>query len=397
MTSDMPRVVLKKRRAQPFYYRHPWVFEGAIQRIEGEPETGSEAILVTDQGDPIARGLFNPHSKIKLRLYQWDVDRPLDDAWLKNRIDRALQRRERFPRHESGSRLIFSEGDELSGLIVDCYADWLVVQFTSAALAVRQEAILAHLQDRLHPAGVLLRAEKGIGEAEGLALHEGLVFGENPPRPLFLEEHGVRYGVDLLEGQKTGFFLDQRENRLAAASYARGSRVLDVFCYSGGFGLNCLKSGTATQVVGIDVSESAIALATENARLNGLDSRTDYRVTSAFDALENFVAAGEKFDMVVLDPPRMTRSRHTVDKALKGYFSLNRLAIDLLPPGGILVTCSCSGLVSRDDFEQVLATVAMRSGRAIQVLESRGPAPDHPVSISCPESNYLKCYICGIA
>jgi len=399
-SADLPRVVLKPRRAQPFFYRHPWVFESAIARVEGEPQAGGEALLVTEKGDPVARGLFNPRSKIKLRLYRWETDRPLDDAFFMGRIDHALKLREMLsPRwgDETAGRLIFSEGDSISGLTVDRYGSWLVVQFTSAALAVRKQAILRHLQERLSPKGIVLRTEKGIGEAEGLELEDGLAAGEAPPRPLVVEEHGLRYGVDLLEGQKTGFFLDQRENRLAASRYLGGARVLDLFCYSGGFGLTALKAGGAGRVVGVDVSESAVALAAENARLNGLDSQTEYHAKPAFEALEEFAAAGERFDAVVLDPPKMTRSRHTVEKALKGYYSLNKLAVDLLPPGGILVTCSCSGLVSRDDFEQILATVTMRTGRGVQVLESRGPAADHPTSVSCPESNYLKCYICRVS
>lgn len=400
MSPNLPRVILKPRRAQPFFYRHPWVFDSAIARVEGEPRAGDEALLVTEKGDPVARGLFNPRSNIRLRLYEWDVSRPLDDAFFAGRIDAALRLRERLYPTWTGSaagRLVFSEGDSISGLTVDRYGDWLVVQFTSAALAARKDAILRHLQDRLRPKGVVLRTEKGIGEVEGLELGDGLAAGEPPPRPLFVEEHGLRYGVDLLEGQKTGFFLDQRENRLAAARYTGGGRVLDLFCYSGGFGLTALHVGGAGRVVGVDVSEAAVTLAAENARLNGLDAKTEYRARPAFEALEEFAASGERFDVVILDPPKMTRTRHTVEKALKGYYSLNKLAVDLLPPGGVLVTCSCSGLVGRDDFEQVLATVVMRTGRAVQILESRGPAADHPVSISCPESNYLKCYICRVS
>ena len=394
------RVILKPRKAQPFFYRHPWVVDGAVQGVTGSPAAGDEALLVTDTGAPVGRGLFNPASKIKLRLYSWDADRPLDEAFFAERIDRALALRARLFgewNEAKAGRMIFSEGDDLSGLTVDRYGDWLVVQLTSAGLAARREMILGLLQDRLRPKGIVLRTEKGIGEAEGLELEDGLAAGDPPPRPLTIEEHGLRYAVDLLEGQKTGFFLDQRDNRLAAARYAAGQRVLDLFCYGGGFGLTALKDGGADWVIGVDVSQSAVAVATENARINGLSDRTEYRAQAAFEALEGFAAAGEKFGLIVLDPPRMTRTRHTVDKALKGYYSLNKLAVDLLPPGGVLVTCSCSGLVSRDDFEQVLATVAMRSRRSIQILETRGPAADHPYSISCPESHYLKCYICRVA
>ncbi|MBA3311856.1 MAG: class I SAM-dependent rRNA methyltransferase [Planctomycetaceae bacterium] len=395
---DLPRVVLKPRRAQPFFYRHPWVFDGAIHKVEGDPKVGDEALLVTDKGDPVARGLFNATSNIKLRLYTWNLDQPLDDAFFAERIDHAIRLRESLCpswSESSAGRFVFSEGDGISGLTVDRYGDWLSVQFTSAALATRKDAILAHLQQRLSAKGIVLRSEKGMNEAEGLDAIDGPAVGAEPPRPVFVEEHGLRYGVDLLEGQKTGFFLDQRRNRLAAARYATG-RVLDVFCYSGGFGLTALHTGGAKQVIGVDVSETAVTLANENAKLNGLDSKTAYIAKPAFEALEEFAAAGEKFDTIILDPPKMTRSRHTVDKALKGYYSLNKLAVDLLPPGGILVTCSCSGLVSREDFEQVLATVVMRTGRAIQILEARRQSPDHPASISCPETDYLKCYICRV-
>lgn len=398
-SAHLPRVVLKPRRAQPFFYRHPWVFEGAIARTEGNPEVGDETLLVTEKGDAVARGLYNPESKIKLRLYSWDIDRALDSSFFAERIDRALEFRERLapePHADSATRLVCSEGDNLSGLTVDRYGRWLVVQITSAAVALRREMILDHLEMRLQPAGILLRTERGIGDAEGLDLEDGLVRGSTPPQPLLIEEHGLRYQVDLLEGQKTGFFLDQKENRLAASRYLADSRVLDLFCYSGGFGLTALRHGRAKEVVGVDVSESAVAIASENAKLNSLEHQASYSAQPAFEALEEFASTGEQFDAVILDPPKMTRSRHTVEKALKGYYSLNKLAVDLLPPGGILVTCSCSGLIGRDDFEQVLATVTMRSGRTIQVLEARGPAADHPVAVSCPESNYLKCYICRV-
>jgi 23S rRNA (cytosine1962-C5)-methyltransferase len=210
-----------------------------------------------------------------------------------------------------------------------------------------------------------------------------------------VREHGLRYGVDLLEGQKTGFYLDQRDNRQAAARLARGRRVLDMFCYSGGFTAACSVSGKASSVLAVDSSARATTLARANADLNGASNVT-VETSDAFDRLDQLFAAGERFGMVILDPPKFARSRAALEDALRAYHRINRLAVDLLEPGGILVTCSCSGQVSRDDFLVMLSGVAQRSGRSISVIEVRGAAPDHPFSISCLEGEYLKCVIARV-
>ena len=396
---ELPKVFLKPRRALPFFNRHPWVFGGAIERTQGSVEPGAEVGVYSGDGEFIARGLFNPHSQIRVRLYSWNPSVPLDRDFWSLQLDRAIaMRRSLFPDAgpESAYRLAFSESDGLSGLIVDRYGDWLMLQFTSLALAARRELLIDLLQQKLQPAGIWLRTEKGIREGEGLELADGLIAGREPPRPIFIEDQGVRFGVDVVEGQKTGFYLDQRTNRTAAARYLRGCRVLDLFCHSGGFGLAALKSGNAAGVLGIDVSEPALKLARANAELNDVSSAIRFEQGKAFDALERLGGAGEQFDAVVLDPPKMTRHRSGFQKALRGYFSLNRLALDVLKPGGILVSCSCSGLVGRRDFEEMLATVALRANRPIQILEARGQAADHPVSVHCLETNYLKCYICRV-
>ena len=398
-TATTPRVVLKARKALPFFNRHPWVFGGAIETVEGDPEPGAEVALVTHDGQFIARGLFNPHSQIRVRLYSWDENRPIDDDLWSERLDRAIELRHRlFPQAggESACRLVYSEGDGLSGLIVDRYGDWLLVQFTSLALSLRRERLIELLSAKLRPAGIWLRTEKGIRENESLEQTDGLIAGVEPPRPLFIEEHGIRYGVDVVQGHKTGFYLDQRDNRAAVAGYLRDCRVLDAFCYSGGFGLAALKLGQAREVLGLDASEAALTLARNNAEHNGVLHQTRYERGDVFDALERLAGAGERFDAVILDPPKLTRHRAGIEKALKGYFSMNRLAVDVLAPGGILVSCSCSGLVSRDDFESVLSLVSQRANRPIQVLEARGQATDHPTSVHCLESAYLKCYICRV-
>jgi 23S rRNA (cytosine1962-C5)-methyltransferase len=396
---SLPKVALKSRRALPFFNRHPWVFAGAIERVEGELEPGTEVALLSSRNEFIARGLYNPTSNIRVRLYSWREEEALDREFWSKRIDEALALRRLWEppdRSHSAIRLIYSEGDGLSGLIVDRYGEWLGVQFTSLALAKRREMIVGLLREKLQPSGIWLRTEKGIRESEGLDLCDGLLAGIEPPRPLFIDEHGIRYGVDICQGQKTGFYLDQRDNRAAIARYVNGHRVLDLFCYTGGFGLAAVKLGGAREVVGVDVSESALAMARANVELNGVSDKFHFERSKVFDILESLQAAGKRFDTVVLDPPKMTRHRAGIKQALRGYHSLNRMAVDLLRPGGLLVSCSCSGLIGRNDFEQMLADVSVRADRPLRILEARGQGPDHPVSVHCPENNYLKCNICRV-
>jgi len=392
------KVVIKPRMALPFFSRHPWVFPKPIAKIAGDPQPGDEVELVTQDGQFIARGLFNPHSMIRVRLYSWQAEQPLDEAFWASRLADAISLRKRLYGEftpENACRLVASEGDQLSGLTVDRYGEFLLVQITSRALAERKDLLIRELVSQVSPRGIWLRTEKGMREAEQLELADGLLWGEAPPRPFFLEENGVRFGVDVSEGQKTGFFLDQRENRLTVRNLAAGRRVLDVCCYSGGFALNAAIGG-ASNVLGVDVSESALELAASNALLNGVGERTRWRKGDAFKTLEALQAEGEKFDLVVLDPPKLTRHRAGLDAALRGYFSLNRLALEVLNPGGILVTCSCSGLVTHEMFSDVLSKVAQQANRHIEILEARGPAADHPRSVHCEEGNYLKCYVCRV-
>ena len=399
MSPHHPTVVVKPRRALPFFSRHPWVFSGAIARVDGDPAPGSEVDLLSHEGKFIGRGLYNPDSNIKVRLYTWDSQVDLDEAFWAQQVDTAVAMREQvFGEHgpRTARRLIFSEADGLSGLVVDRYGDWLLMQMTSRALAQRQEHLIDLLRKRLQPRGIWLRTEKGVLESESLELHDGLVDGTEPPRPLFIEEHGVRYGVDVVQGQKTGHFLDQCENREVVSRYVQGHRVLDAFCYSGGFSLAALKLGQAAHVLAIDSSESALRTAAANAELNEVASRLELEQGDAFQCLERYVSEGRQFETVVLDPPKMARHRRGVAQALKGYQRLNRSALALLPRGGILVTCTCSGLVDSTAFEGMLAAVAVRAGRSLQVLESRRAAADHPVALSCPENDYLRCYICRV-
>ncbi len=395
--ATLPTIFLKPRRAQPFFNRHPWVFAGTIGRTTGDPQPGDEVLVRSAEGQFVARGLFNPDSNITVRLYTWDESQALYKEFWRARLDAALALRRDVINvaDNTAYRLVFSESDGLSGLTVDRYGDWLLVQITSRALADRRDVLFDLLEERLQPRGIWLRTEKGIGESEGLKLADGLVRGEVPPRPLSIRENGLTFLVDVAEGQKTGAFLDQRENRLAVARLCSGKRVADLFCYSGGFGVTAAKYGAA-HVTCVDSSQPALDAAKLNAEANQLVDRMEFTRSDVFKYLEHAKAAGEQFDVVVLDPPKMARSQSGFDQAMRGYHSLNAMSASLLRPGGILVTCSCSGRVSREDFELMLANVATSIRRPIQILESRGQPPDHPVSPNCPENSYLKCYICRV-
>jgi 23S rRNA (cytosine1962-C5)-methyltransferase len=389
-----PKVILKPKRAQPFFARHPWVFNGAIERIEGDPADGDEVELFSSGNNFIARGLFNSQSKINVRLYSWEPGQALDLAFFRERLGRAIELR----RHvlnlvgpDRGCRVVFSEADQLSGMVVDRYGDWLTVQFTALGLANRREMIAGLLQELLQPRGIYLRTEKGIGKLEGAELHDGLLAGELPPADLSIEENGLRFLVNLTEGQKTGYYLDQRDNRAEVARLCPGKRVLDAFCYSGGFGLYAAKAGAA-EVLGLDASEPALELARRNAIANGL-ANVSFEKADVFKRLAELVAADRKFDVVILDPPKFARNRAAVPEAIKGYRRLHQLAMKLLDRDGVLVSCCCTGLIAMTDLEDLLAQVATESRRDLQILQRRGPSPDHPVAISCRETGYLKCII----
>jgi 23S rRNA (cytosine1962-C5)-methyltransferase len=391
---DLPRVVLLPRRARPFYGRHPWVYAGAIAAVEGEPGDGAAVDLLSHAGHFIARGLYNSRSKIRVRLYGWSPEVPLDAGFFRERLAAALHLRSSML-HLSGPRracrLVFSEGDGLSGLIVDQFDRWLVVQFTALGLAQRRDLLADLLMDLVQPAGIYLRTERGIGALEGLELQDGPLRGAVPAEGVVIEEDGLRFRVNLAEGQKTGFYLDQRDNRRAVAALASGRRVLDAFCYTGGFGLHAARAG-AREVVGVDVSEPALELARSNAHLNDLTCLSYVR-DDVFTRLASLHEAGERFDLVILDPPKFARTRQALEDALRGYRRLQSLGLRLLQADGILVTCCCSGIIKAEMLEELLAQLAVAEGREIQILERRGQAADHPVAVTCPESNYLKCLI----
>jgi 23S rRNA (cytosine1962-C5)-methyltransferase len=359
---------------------------------------GAAVDLTMPDGQLIAKGLANLASRIAVRTYTHSSDIVLDQDFFQRRLSRAIELREAsfFANATSAIRLAFSEGDHLSGLIIDRYGDYIVVHQTAAALSPYLPGLIDYLRGRLQPRGILWMIDDSTAKLEGIAAKHEWVFGEAPANPVEIIENDLRFEVDLQSGQKTGYYLDQRDNRAAAASWiAPGSNVLDVCCYVGGFALTIAKHCPDSQVVGIDTSSKAIEAAQRYAAINQL-SNVRFEAGDFLKTLEAKQHAGEVYDAIVLDPPKMAGSRDSVDRALRAYHRMNYLAVRLLRPGGMLVTCSCSGRVSRDDFHRVLRGVSKQSKRSIQILEQRGAAPDHPVSTACPESDYLKCFICRV-
>jgi 23S rRNA (cytosine1962-C5)-methyltransferase len=396
--TDLAEVVLAPGRDGPARGGHPWVFSGGILRVAGAPEPGDMVRVLDSRRGYVGTGLFNPHSQIRVRLYRWD-DGPLDEAFFRSRIAEAVAIRSEtlgLGGADGAARLVFSEGDGLSGLVVDRYGRYLTLQLTSLALERRSPWLLDALEELVRPEAIVLRTERGVLEEEGLRLQDSVVRGRAPDGPIEIVEEGLTFAVALETGQKTGFYLDQRINRTRAARYAQGRSVADVCCYSGGFGIAALDGGAAS-VVGVDVSQSALELAATNARVNGVDDRHTLVRSDAFKWLAEQADTGARYGMIVLDPPRFARSRRGVPEALKAYRRLNGLALECLEPGGILVTCSCSGRVALGDFLGSVGRAAADVGRTVRVLERLGQGPDHPVSATCAETEYLKCLICYVA
>ncbi|MBE3583592.1 MAG: class I SAM-dependent rRNA methyltransferase [Limnochordaceae bacterium] len=373
---------------------HLWIYAGEIAAVDGGPEPGDVVDVVDDRGHFIGRGLYNPRSQIAVRLLT-HRDEPIDAHFFRERLQAALLRRRRFYQQEQALRLVYSEGDFLPGLIVDQYGPYLVVQFLTLGMQRRQSLIIHLLRELLTPAGILERDDVSSRRLEGLSVGNEVLWGRIPDRVQILE-NGLPFWVDLAGGQKTGFFLDQKENRQAIRALVDpGVRVLDAFCHTGAFALNALAAG-AGEVWAVDISEEAIQLARDNERLwreqqPGQRGVVHWEVANAFDWLRAQAAAGEVFDVCILDPPAFTKGRESIPGAIRGYKEINLRAIKLCRPGGYLVTCSCSYHMNRDLFMEVVCQAAADAHRQLQLVEMRTQAKDHPILPAVPETEYLKC------
>ena len=394
-------VKLKQGRERPVAHGHPWVFSGAVAEIEGKAAVGDVADVVAHNGEWLARGLIHPDAALSVRLYTRQQDQALDAAFFAARAERALAYRgQLFGESDAGQetnayRLIYSESDGLSGLIVDRYADVLSVQVSAKALVPFLDGILKCVKERTGIERLHVAADEDSVEREKLdssALH-GTLPQDSPP--VRIRENGFMFDVDLRSGQKTGYFLDQRVNRRRVASYARGRRVLSAYCYTGAFEVHAAAAG-ATKILGVDRSEGALVRARENLALNRAGVPVEYLKADVPDALRRFRDTGDTFDMIILDPPRFVANRSQVEKGLRAYKDINLLAMKLLTPGGILASFSCSGQVSATDFKTMIGWSSVDAGRSVKIMETLSQPPDHPVLAVFPESEYLKGVICQV-
>ena len=390
----MTSVTLRRGRAKPLWFGHPWIYSEAIARTEGEAGPGVEVAVHDHEGRFVGRGLLSPQSQIRVRLFT-RRDEPLDEAFFARRIAGAVALRRRLGLPDAATdayRLINSEGDGLPGLIVDAYADALVVQFGTIGMWSRQGPLLDALEAALRPRTIFSAAGSSFAAIEGFAAAPKVLRGEERDS-VTCREHGIVQAVAQLQAQKTGLFLDQRENRARVAGLCRDARVLDCYTYHGGFALAALQGGAA-QVTAVDISPRALEQAQANARLNGFAELQTVE-SDAFRYLE--AASPRAVDVCVVDPPKFARARKDLEAALKGYRRLNALALGVIADGGLLVTCSCSQQVDAEAFERVLAGAAQDARRRLQILEVRGPGADHPLPPGFPEGRYLKCVLARVS
>lgn len=379
------QILLKKKEDRRIRSGHLWVFSNEIQEVKGDPVIGDVVELLSAGGLSLGVGLYNPHSLIAFRLLSSSVEE-IDQHFFRRRIARALDVRQKLSLDGDAMRVIHGEADSLPGLIVDKYNDYLAIQTLSFGMDLRLPLICDVLEEMFRPTGIVARNESSLRTLEQLPPLKTVLRGRVAPTTIL--EHGVRYVVDLMEGQKTGFYLDQKENRAVVRRYSKDAKVLDCFCNDGGFALNAAYGGAAS-VEGIDSSPEAILRAQENARLNNLMNVT-FLQGDVFEKLKQLIVERQTYDVIVLDPPSFTRSRKNVQTAKKGYRSLHTHAFTLLKKNGILLTASCSHHIEGNVFVDIVDDAARKLGRQVQLLDWRGASPDHPVLPAVPETRYLK-------
>ncbi len=393
-----PTASLKPHRDESLQHGHLWIFSGALQQPPHWVEPGGLLDVKSATGQFVARGYYNPHTDIAVRLLTRDSAEEIDQAFLRRRVREAVELRQIFdPDQTNAYRLINAEGDGLPGLVVDRYAEVLVMQIHTLGMERLRPQLVEALMAEAAPYGILLRNDGQARQREGLELEEPLVVAGAVPTRVGVRENGLFFEVDPWEGQKTGFFLDQRDKRAALRKYSRGKRVLNCFSYTGGFSISAALADPSTSVVSVDSSAPAIEAAHQHFVLNGLDpEQHGFHIANVFDYLEEAVQRGERFDVVVLDPPAFARTQGGRTQALKAYRRLNQLGMEVLRPGGILLSCSCSGAVGMDDLLGVLAQSAGRFQRSVQLLEIYTHGVDHPVHLAMPETSYLKAVFCRV-
>jgi 23S rRNA (cytosine1962-C5)-methyltransferase len=391
-------VLLKKGKEKAVLHKHPWVFSGAIESVKGKPANGEIVRLLDSKKDFLAYGFYNDQSRVAVRLLEWDETVLVDDDWVRTKVRVAVAGRAHILADGSTDtcRLIFSESDYLPGLIVDKYAGHLAVQVLTSGMQNAMPVIIDELTTLLNPESIFDKSDAASRLHEGLETANTLLAGTQPPDLVMVKENGISYGINIAEGQKSGFYCDQRYNRLLLASYAKGKKMLDCFCYTGGFTLNALNHG-ASAVTSVDSSALALETLEENIRLNNFEGAEHSAIKSDVNVqLRKFRDNGDLFDIIVLDPPKFAPSRSALDRASRAYKDLNRLGMQLLNSGGLLATFSCSGAMDMETFKQVIAWAALDAGKQVQFIYQFHQPEDHPVRASFPEGEYLKGLLCRV-
>lgn len=390
-----PQVILQRGRDKNIRARHPWVFSGAIASVKGEPPLGETVEVRSEHGDLLGMGAWSPQSQIQVRL--WAVGRAtIDRSFFAERIQAALKQREilGITVRNSAYRILNAESDSLPGVVVDRFGDWLIMQALTAGAEHWKQTIAELLMEQTACKGVYERSDVDIRKKEGLSATTGLLLGEMPPAFIDIVEEGRHYRVDVLQGHKTGFYLDQRDNRSAVEHYAADKTVLNCFSYTGGFSIAALKGG-ASKAINIDASQPALDLAAQAAVLNGFTSEQMENIQGdVFQLLRHYRDEGRQFDLIVLDPPKFAENKSQIEKAARGYKDINLLGFRLLKPGGLLFTFSCSGLMDSNLFQKIVADAAVDAGCDAQIIRKLDQASDHPTRLAFPEGYYLKGLIC---
>ncbi|WP_158174808.1 class I SAM-dependent methyltransferase [Grimontia hollisae] len=392
-----PSVYLVKGREKSLRRRHPWIFSRGIQRVEGKPSLGQTVDVYDHQGQWLARGAFSPNSQIRVRVWTFEQEE-INVDFFKKRLQQAQGLRDVLAARDglTGYRLIAAESDGLPGITIDRYGDFLVCQLLSAGAEAQKDNLVAALVDLYPACSIYERSDVSVRKKEGLRERTGVLHGDMPPASVVIEENGVKISVDITGGHKTGFYLDQRDSREAAVKYVNGKRVLNCFCYTGGFGLYALKGGAA-EVINVDVSQPALDIAQSNAEMNGYDlSKAQFVNADVFKLLREYRDAGELFDVVIMDPPKFAESKSQLAGACRGYKDINMLAMQILKPGGTLLTYSCSGLMDNALFQKIIADAALDANRDVQFIERFEQAADHPIDSAYPEGFYLKGFACHV-
>jgi 23S rRNA (cytosine1962-C5)-methyltransferase len=391
-----PTLVLKPEREKALLRRHPWVFAGATAEVKGNPDSGDTLIVRSADGKFLARAAYSPNSQIIARVWAWDESTVVDAALFRRRIEKAIAGRLSLAANTNAARWVNAESDGLPGIVVDRYGEFAVCQFLSAGAEKWKETVAQTVAAQPGIKGVFERSDVDVREKEGLSPITGTLAGSPPPDRIEIQEGACRFVVDVYRGHKTGFYLDQRDNRALVASYAEGREVLNCFAYTGGFGVWALRGGAAG-VTNVDTSAPALELARRNVELNGLDHSKVENVTGdVFHVLRQHRDRGRQFDLIILDPPKFAESRSQIEGATRGYKDINLLAFKLLRPGGVLFTFSCSGLIEPELFQKVVAGAALDSGREAQIIQRLTQASDHPVALNFPEGEYLKGLVCRV-